>query len=310
MPFRIIRNNIAAVEADAIVNSADPQPIAGGGADGAIYRAAGKEELLLARKAIGYIEPGQAFETPAFNLKARYIIHTVGPVWRGGSHSELVTLRQCYENCLKLAEKLGCTSIAFPLISSGSFGFPKEEALQTAMSSIGKYLLNHDMEIILVVYDLESFMLSRHEYDNVRSYIDEHLDYAFNRSRRAREEVFHQQKLPEGDTFQERLFRLIDQRGLTDPEVYKKANLDKKLFSKIRSDKNYHPKKDTVISLGVALKLNLAQMRDLLARAGYAFSPGDRRDLIIESFFVRGNPDIYEIESMLFSLGEKTLYRY
>ena len=306
MPFRIIRNNIAQVTADAIVNSADPQPIAGGGADGAIYRAAGKEELLKARQAIGYIEPGQAFETPAFGLQARYIIHTVGPVWQGGGYNELVTLRQCYENCLKLAEKLQCASIAFPLISSGTFGFPKDEALQTAMSTIGKYLLNHDMDVMLVVYDRESFVISQQEFTDVQSYIDEHKlperyvrQYGNSRLTTAFPHI--------NETFQQRLFKLIDERGMTDPDVYRAANIDRKLFSKIRSNPSYHPAKDTVIALGAALKLNLAQIRDLLARAGYAFSPADERDLVIESFFAKGDPDLLEIETVLLNMNHKLL---
>ena len=160
MAFEIIRNDITRVAADAIVNTANPRPVVGGGTDSAVYLAAGRLRLLAARKKIGDIAPGQAVSTPAFRLSAKYIIHTVGPVWQDGTQGERETLRQCYANSLSLAESLGCESVAFPLISTGSYGFPKEEGLRIALEEIGRFLLLHEMRVILVVFDRSAVALS------------------------------------------------------------------------------------------------------------------------------------------------------
>ncbi len=304
MPFRIIRNDITKVQADAIVNSADPEPKAGGGADGAVYDAAGRNKLLEERRKIGAIRPGEAAYTQAFALPARYIIHTVGPVWEGGTHGELQTLASCYEKSLALAEELGCTSVAFPLIGTGSFAIPKDQALKSALSVIGRYLLDHDMDITLVVYDPESFAVSKEEYSAVQEFIDENMF----RERPLSNACHRRYAMPaKTDTFQERLLELIDRSGMTDAEVYKKANLDRKLFSKIRKDVNYHPSKETVIALALALELDIIEANDLLNRAGYAFSPADERDLTIESFFVRRIYDMTQLESILFARFGHTL---
>ena len=173
MPFQIIRNDITKVKADAIVNTANPKPTYGDGTDRAIYEAAGKKNLLLERKKIGDIAPGQAAVTPAFDLNAKYIIHTVGPLWQGGQYGEFDTLRSCYENSLKLALDLKCRSVAFPLIATGVYGFPKDKALQIAMSVIEPFLMQHSMKVIMVVFDKKSFELSGTLVEKIEAYVDE-----------------------------------------------------------------------------------------------------------------------------------------
>ena len=161
MLFQIVRNDITKIKADAIVNTANPKPCVGSGTDSAIYAAAGKEVLLAERKKIGDIEPGTACSTDAFKLDAKYIIHTVGPAWVDGKHGERDILRSCYANSISLAADLNCNSIAFPLIATGVYGFPKDEALNIALAEIGKFLLIHEMKVILVVFDRTSFSAFR-----------------------------------------------------------------------------------------------------------------------------------------------------
>ncbi len=359
MPFQIIRNDITRVKADAIVNTTNPRPKIGWGTDSAVYKAAGEEHLLAERRKIGDIAPGNAVHTPAFRLDAKYIIHTVGPVWVDGGHQEAETLRSCYENSLALADSLKCESIAFPLISTGSYGFPRELALNTAMSAIGKFLLTHDMNVTLVVFDRKSVTASAELIGEVREYISEHgvsaareAEYpdgiiSASRLRRnrdrlmadeaccnlilgaaIREDMQEDNALPptdtvcnasafeddltkvletNEDTFQERLFRLIDNSGMDDVTVYKKANIDRKLFSAIKCKKDYRPTKKTVVAFAIALELDLPAMMDLLRRAGIAFSPTDKFDLIISFFVTHGNYDMMQINSVLFDYDQPLL---
>lgn len=351
MAFKIIRNDITKVKADAIVNTANPYPEIGSGTDSAIYNAAGKERLLKERQKIGNIEVGMAAVTPAFNLHANYIIHTVGPKWTGGDSGEYDNLGNCYKNSLSLAVKLDCKSIAFPLISSGIYGFPKDEALKIAIAVFSDFLLENDIEIILVVFDKKSFVLSGELYSDIDEYIDEryvseHIDEEYTRNESRRFESFKKpalkfhQKLQMGhsalkneseqcafedvmadstecfqedkavslidrvshlgDTWQETLLKQIDDRGYTDTEVYKRANVDRKLFSKIRSNSEYQPKKITAVAFALALRLNLDETKDFIGRAGYAFSPSSKFDLIIEYFIEQQIYDSYTINLALF----------
>ena len=343
MPFQIIRNDITRVSADAIVNTANPRPVIGRGTDRAIYEAAGADLLLEERRKIGDIAPGQAVRTKAFRLNARYIIHTVGPVWKDGRHGEREILRSCYENSLALAAGLGCESAAFPLIASGVYGFPKDEALNIALSEIGKFLLTHDMKVILVVFDRKALELSENLVGQIEQFIDEHSvsriradehggDFGpemdrrermgYQRRRFAAEETEPEimeaysaaaaKSLDEvvggaGETFQQRLFHLIDESGMDDVTVYKKANIDRKLFSRIRCKPDYRPTKKTALAFAVALELSIADTIDLLARAEIAFSPSSRFDLIVIYFLSHRNYDIFEINAALFRYGEPTL---
>lgn len=453
MAFRITRNDITNVKADAIVNTANPEPIYGNGVDRAIYEAAGAEYLLQERRRIGRLNPGQAAPTPAFGLNARYIIHTVGPVWipeaaDGTDRTEELetTLRSCYRNSMETADELGCESMAMPLISAGTNGFPKDRALQIAVTEISGFLMAHEMKITLVVLDQEAFVLSGQLFEGVEEYIDRkaaekkltqeygtsvpggreergrkpenaampgalmqnapgpgapmpdmpmpgapkpsesRLKGLFRRgkNRAAESTPFSpgilatpQQKPEAGgsffssvdgampnafpeqgqtgelceeadaakepldqdegvsilsdqmvsdqpvygaaafrpeagkdtleermahiaDTWQEALFRWIDQKGFTDVEVYKRANVDRKLFSKIRSKEEYQPKKMTAVAFAIALELNLDETQDLLKRAGYALSQSNKFDLIIEYFIEHEVYDTYIINLALF----------
>lgn len=368
MAFKIIRNDITKVAADAIVNTANPDPVYAAGVDGAVYAAAGAKALLAEREKIGEMSIGQAAATPAFALDAKYIIHTVGPAWIDGEHGEFDDLRSCYKNSLKLAQELGCESIAFPLIATGVYGFPRAEALRIAISVFSDFLLTADMEIILVVFDRESFVLSDKVFSDVDSYIDENyaseqieeeygskkafeslsgnrLGRLFGRREKAaqakyaepmcEEEVdFADEKPVMGvsmalaapmmkeaftgsslddrvmhvaDTWQESLLHIIDEKGFTDTEVYKRANVDRKLFSKIRGNTAYQPKKITAVALALALRLNLDETKDLLGRAGYALSPSSVFDLIIEYFIEQGIYDTYTINLALFEHDQPLL---
>lgn len=395
MPFKIIRDDITKVKANVIVNTANPKPVIGAGTDSAIYRAAGETELLAARKKIGDIAPGSAAVTPAFRLRARHIIHTVGPAWFDGSHGERDILRSCYATSLGLAAELSARSIAFPLIATGVYGFPKDEALNIALSEIGKFLLTHDMEVILVVFDRGAVELSEDLVGGIEAFIDDHgVDMAEAREycevddrntswsldakepssirrRRERERlesprptftaekaqlyqvppadaastsVFEDAASPTGfedavpsgrfrpgmpspaalpnmagksldevlsgaagKSFQQRLFELIDRSGMDDVSVYKKANIDRKVFSRIRCKTDYRPKKKTAVAFAIALKLDMPTMLDLLSRAEIAFSPSSKFDLIITYFVTNGNYDIYEINAALFKYGQPIL---
>jgi O-acetyl-ADP-ribose deacetylase len=336
MPFEIVRNDIRNMQVDAIVNSANPQPTIGGSVDLLIHEAAGPE-LIQERKLIGTIHVGESKITPAFQLKAKYVIHTVGPLWIDGKHDEFELLEKCYLESLKLADLNHCASIAFPLISTGTFGFPKDKALRVATDAIQSFLNDHDMMVYLVVYDESSFKLSKKLVDHIRAYIDtnyieEHelVFESFNRhdaidssedvyrnvpSHIKRQEKTSIQKVRDwkgledeiGETFSVALLRLIDERGKTDVEIYRQANIDRKLFSKIRSNKDYQPSKMTAIALSVALHLNLDETKDLIGRAGFALTKSNLSDIIFMYFIEHKIYDIYEINKVLFIYNLKEI---
>ena len=342
MPFEIVRNDITKMAVDAIVNTANPRAVIGLGTDSMIHEAAGPG-LLQARQEIGHIDMGQAAITPAFNLQAKYVIHTVGPVWDGGSYGEEGYLRSCYENSLRLALKYNCQSIAFPLISTGNYGFPKDKALQIAISAFSEFLLEHEMQIYLVVFDRTSFKLSEKLFQSVASYIDQHyvdactlaaygaVEESHARIRRRRDmeicesRCLQEEMLPcapmvaskamsledmlkQTDAgFTETLLNLIDKTGKKDSEIYKKANISKQHFSKIRNNPNYKPTKPTAIALALALGLNLEETKDLIGRAGYALTNSSKFDLIIQFFVEQGNYNIVEINVALYEFDQALL---
>ncbi len=339
MPLHLIRNDITKVKADAIVNTANPYPVIGGGTDTAVYRAAGEEKLLAARKKIGMIAEGDAALSRAYGLDAKYIIHTVSPYWEEGKDC-VGLLRSCYVKSLELARKHRCESIAFPLLASGSNRFPKDIALQTALSTIQSYLFEHEMEVFLVVFDKASFRLSEKLFSGVKSYIEEHQVTERERDeyaprRREKPPLHHNISMPlsvgqyreereeapaeapmydaqiflpkKEKTFQVRLLELIDASGESDPAVYKRANLDRKLFAKIRKDENYKPSRKTAAALALALRLSLDDAADLLSRAGIALSPSSSFDLILRYCFEHGIYDIMEVNAILFEFDQETL---
>ena len=340
MPFEILRNDITNMHVDAIVNSANPRPVVGLGTDSRIHQKAGPE-LLAAREKIGPIPVGQAAITPAFNLSAKYVIHTVGPVWDGGSYGEEALLRSCYEESLKLAQEHGCKSIAFPLIATNNYGFPKDKALQIAVSAFSRFLLESDMLIYLVVFDRSAYQLSEKLFQSIASYIDDHYVDLWHKStygtdsqiiqhntRRRRDLDLYQESmvceaapcapmpkaaslpdfLKQADAgFTETLLKLIDKTGKKDSEIYKKANLSKQHFSKIRNNPNYKPTKQTAVALALALELDLEATRDLIGRAGYALNNSSKFDLIIRYFIEQQNYNVIEINIALYEFDQSLL---
>jgi O-acetyl-ADP-ribose deacetylase (regulator of RNase III) len=333
MPLEIIRNDIIKVQADAIVNAANSSLLGGGGVDGAIHRAAGPE-LLEECRSLGGCETGKAKVTKAYQLPAKYVIHTVGPVWRGGGFDEEKLLVDCYKNSLTLALEYQLESIAFPLLSSGAFGYPKDQALKVAISTIGDFLLKHDMIVYLVVYDKTSFQLSQKLHSSIKQYIDDKYIISDPSHRSRNKEAFliteledavysHAKALPlpsqklerrledlikqTDESFSQMLLRLIDEKGMTDAQAYKRANVDRRHFSKIRNDINYKPSKTTVIAFAIGLKLSLDETNDLLHRAGFALTHSSKFDIIIEYFIEEGNYNIFEINEALFAFDEKLL---
>lgn len=324
MPLEIIRNDITKVHADAIVNAANSSLLGGGGVDGAIHRAAGPE-LLAECRTLGGCEVGQAKITKAYQLPAKHIIHTVGPVWRGGKSSEEKLLTDCYKNSLLLAKDYDLESIAFPLISSGAFGYPKDKALKIAISVIGDFLLSNELTVFLVVYDKAALMLSEKLFSSITQYIDDNYieDQPLLDRSLPYDSVLSTMEAPApikkhkrdlagllkqmDETFTQMLLRLIDEKGMTDAETYKKANVDRKLFSKIRNDINYKPSKPTAIAFAIALMLNLDETKDLLLKAGFALSNSSKFDVIIQYFIDEANYNIFEINEALFVFDQNLL---
>ena len=377
MPLLIVRNDITKMAVDAIVNAANASLLGGGGVDGCIHRAAG-EGLLAECRALGGCETGSAKITGAYNLPCRYVIHAVGPMWIDGKHNEREQLESCYRVSLRLAREHACESVAFPLISSGIYGYPKDKALQVAMEVIGSFLLENDMTVYIVVFDKAAYRISEKLFADITEYIDDvyvdaHTDESEERRRRnlfvrmapkplraeseaapcaapedacakpdmapcaPPEDAWAKPKpapcaVPEevcakpipfscasaavdldtrlsqlDESFSQMLLRKIDERGMTDAACYKKANIDRKLFSKIRSDIHYQPSKPTVIAFAISLELSLAETKELLAKAGFALSHSNKFDVIIEYFISRGNYRILEINEALFAFDQSLL---
>ena len=320
MPFEIVRNDLTKMAVDAIVNAANPTLLGGGGVDGAIHRAAGPQ-LLAECRTLGGCRTGEAKLTGGYRLPCRYVIHTVGPVWRGGPHGERAQLAACYRNSLALAKAHGCESVAFPLISAGAYGYPKAQAMQAAVETIAAFLMENDMTVYLVVFARDAFELGGKLFHEVKAYIDdvyvdEHTDAAWERMRRqnlADECVMYECPVEETSSlnelleqvdegFSQTLLRMIDEKHMTDAECYKRANIDRRLFSKIRNNPDYRPGKSTVLAFAVALRLTLAETRALLERAGFALSHSSKLDIVVEYCIRTGHYDVIEINQILFEL--------
>ena len=345
MPLQIVRNDITKIQCDAIVNAANPSLLGGGGVDGAIHRAAGKQ-LLEECKTLGGCKTGEAKITKGYNLLSNYVIHTVGPIWQGGTKGEEELLRSCYRNSLKIAADYALESVAFPLISSGAYGYPKSEALQIAVQEIGSFLLKHEITVYLVIFDKTSYVIGEKLFVDIISYMDDRYiaDHSFSdcgvlltdeikptsktksipKSRIALPAAYAPDSFPQStqdlkkesltdfinqmdESFSEMLLRKIDEKGMTDADCYKKANIDRKLFSKIRSDKLYHPKKTTAIAFAIALELSLDETKEMLLKAGFALSHSNKFDIIIEYFITHQNYNIFEINEALFAFDQALL---
>jgi O-acetyl-ADP-ribose deacetylase (regulator of RNase III) len=332
MSFTIIRNDITKLKVDAVVNAANTDLVMGGGVCGAIFSAAGARELQAACDKLAPIKTGEAVVTPGFNLPAKYVIHAAGPVYRDGTHGEEELLRAAYTNSLKRAVENNCESIAFPLISSGIYGYPKADALRVATAAIRDFISDHDIDVSLVVFDKAAFAISKDLLGAVESYIDEHYVAEHSDPRRElldaeNRALYEKFNVPQSfmqpqpargaglddlianldEPFSETLLRLIDATGKKDSEVYRRANIDRRLFSKIRSNAAYAPSKPTVLALAIALELTLRQTADLLERAGFAFSHSRKFDIIVEYFIANRRYDIFEINEVLFSYDQSLL---
>lgn len=338
MPLLLVRNDITKMDVDAIVNAAKNSLLGGGGVDGAIHDAAGPE-LLAECRTLGGCETGEAKATAAYRLPCRHVIHTVGPVWQGGKAGERELLRSCYRNSLELAETLGCATVAFPLISAGVFGYPKEQAVSVAMNAISEFLLAReaDMTVYLVLFGHDSAQLGRRLYPGLEELIDDgyalRSEQRFSRSRLgnlpprvpgkkmefnavcADYDLFEATEsaplpsipLTPDESFSQMVLRKIDEKGIKDSECYKKANLTKQLFSKIRSDVNYQPSKPTAVALAMALELPRREFEDLLKKAGFALSDSKKFDLIIRYFLDHHVYDVMQINEALFSYDQSLL---
>ena len=332
MPLEIVRNDITKMKVDAIVNAANESLLGGGGVDGAIHYAAGPE-LLTECKTLGGCKTGKAKITGGYNLPAKYVIHTVGPVYEDGKHGEKVLLESCYRESLSLAKEHNCETVAFPLISSGVYGYPKDQALKVAIDVISDFLLENEMKVYIVIFDKAAYKISEKLFSDIADYIDdnyvdEHTDYCresmrMNAPVQASVGLFETDlceckamsadddldaKLRQIDeSFSQMLLRKIDEKGMTDAECYKKANIDRKLFSKLRSDVHYKPSKPTAIAFAISLELTLSETEDMLKKAGFALSHSNKFDIIIEYFISKGNYNIFEINEVLFAFDQSLL---
>ena len=394
MPLQIVRNDITKMSVDAIVNAANSSLLGGGGVDGCIHRAAG-QELLAECRTLGGCETGSAKITKGYRLPCRYVIHAVGPIWRDGKHQEKALLESCYRMSLQLAKEYACRSVAFPLISSGVYGYPKDQALKVAVDVISSFLLENEMMVYIVIFDRAAYQISGKLFADIAAYIDdryvnEHTDSREEQRRRrgSAAELYPGKAMtleervaswrgeasedgesmvaepdpdacirealealespmvaePESDacicespaepespmmaeaslkscrslsleealgeideSFSEMLLRKIDESGMTDAQCYKKANIDRKLFSKIRSDKFYKPSKPTVLAFALALKLPFDELQGMLAKAGFTLSHSSKFDIIVEYFVERGNYNVYEINEALFAFDQSLI---
>lgn len=354
MPLQIIRNDITKVECDVIVNAANSTLLGGGGVDGAIHKAAGRGLLLECMK-LGGCKVGQAKITKGYNLPCKYVIHTVGPKWKGGKNGEKELLENCYKNSLALAKENHCESVAFPLISSGVYGYPMNEAFKVAVDTIAEFLMHNDMLVYIVVYNKNALATSSKLFTDIAQYIDdnyvaEHSPYDSKKFNNLGESMPLPMSrfLPDEDlqesavlvpvceqcadsleditttfakadsleniidktideSFSEMLLRLIDEHGMKDSDCYKKANIDKRLFSKIRSNKDYKPSKSTVLAFCIALELPLYQTNEMLMKAGFALSHSNKFDIIVEYFIKQNNYNIFEINEALFAFDQSLL---
>ena len=354
MPLKIIRQDITKISCDAIVNPTNKYMLPGGGVDAAIHQAAGPGLLKYCQR-LGGVSVGEARITPAFDLPCEYVIHTAGPEWEDGLSGERVLLRSCYKEAMKLAVRFGCKSVAFPLIASGLYGYPKDKVLKEATEVLSEFLRHHEMDVYIVVYDKTAYSISKELYDDVQSFVDNfyvetHSDtldisreediYASYQSRQivcdmicAMEEPVKQSLEERGieasvccdsmpfqsakldkmlrdmdKGFAETLFDYIDKKRLTDVEAYKRANVSRKTFSKIKCDKNYKPSKITAISFAIGLHLDLEETKHLLSTAGMALSRADKFDVIIEYFIISGKYNtIHDVNEVLYQFDQSLL---
>ena len=348
MPLKIIRQDITKIECDAIVNPSNSNLWPGGGVDAAIHEAAGPELFELCQT-LGGCKVGEAKITPGFRLPAKYVIHTVGPEWNGGTSDEQELLRSSYKQSMELAIQHGCESVAFPLISSGLHGFPKDRVLRIAVDTIGEYLLDNEIDVFVLVYDKTAYSISQELFHDVTSYVDNfYVEMHFDMFDGFREEKNNSQlikkkrnylqriedaksshspmgyaascsmqRLPRDldgmlksmdKSFAETLFYYIDKKGISDVECYKRSNVGKKTFSKIKCNNSYRPSKLTAVSFAIGLHLSMKETAHLLSTAGMCLSRSDKFDVIIEYFITTGKYEtIFDVNEVLYQFDQPLL---
>ncbi len=335
MPLQIIRQDITKMRVDAIVNTTNEEMIGYSGVDLAVHTIAGAE-LDEECERIAPLGLGQAKITGAYKLPCKYVIHTSGPIWRGGLHGESIILRSCYVEALKLAVANKCRSVAFPLISAGVYQYPKDKVLKFAIQTITEFLFDNELTVYICVFDRESYTFSQKLFNDIQEfiddeYVDEHDEDFYEEYDESTGECLLMEKLCDvlppsvadeeelnsakglslrdyineiDKSFQEMLFDLIDKSGMTDVECYKKANVDKRTFSKIKSNKDYRPSKQTVIAFAISLQLDLEETQALLATVGFTLSRSNVFDKIIRYFIHNENYNIFEINEALFEFDQ------
>lgn len=334
MPLYIIRQDITKMQCDAIVNSTNINMVGYSGLDAAIHEAAGPELDAECEK-IRPLGLGCAKITGAYNLPAKYIIHTSGPIWQGGFCGESIILKSCYRECLKLAKYYDCSTVAFPLISSGAYGYPKDQVLQFAVKIISEFLYYHEMTVYLCVFDRTSYEFSKTLYNDIQDFVsselpeDKKADVPDIPPRSRRDYITSARRVLNADgeyvesvrrysslrsylddmdkPFIYTLFYYIDKKGMTDVECYKKANVDRKTFSKLRTNPNQQPSKQTAVAFAIALELTFDETQHLLSTAGMTLSRSNVFDKIIRYFIKKGNYNIHEINEALFEFDQTLL---
>ncbi|MCR5798264.1 MAG: macro domain-containing protein [Eubacterium sp.] len=350
MPFNIIRNDITKIKADAIVNTANPHVAIGSGVDFAIYNAAGKDRLLAARKEIGEMPPGTVAVTEAFDLDAKYIIHVSGPAWNNGDSGESDCLRTCYRQALNMAAKNNCQSIAFPLLATGTYAFPKELGLQIAIESFTEFLEEHEMNIILVVFEQDSVKISGKIFGDVKSFVDDQYVDAILKE----EGVYHNARMLGSVAEFPRAGRrsalsrntvVLEDEEIDEDDAVPAQSLDDELksiytdsfekhlqqlinkkglknsevYATANISKQYFsklmkgqikPSKEKMLALAVGLRLNLDETVDFLKIAGYALSPISQTDKIVEYFIRNKDYNVLKIDIVLFDYGLDSLSGY
>lgn len=338
MPLQIVRNDITRMQVDVIVNAANKHLSSGSGVSGAIHQAAGPQ-LRMDCMQLGGCPTGDAVLTPAYQLPCKYVIHAVGPIWQGGNQGEPSALRSCYLRALQLCVQHHCSSIAFPLISTGAYGYPKRLALKIATETITDFLLHshqdYDLTVYLVMFTKESLQVGSQLFANIRQYIDDsyvdaHFDHAREYNRRLavarryypQSDMFNHAPTEKAavpaaslkdalaqldESFSQMILRKINEKGIKNADCYKKANIDKKLFSKIVNNIHYKPKKATALAFAVALELSLAETNELLHKAGFALTHSEKFDIIVEYFILHKKYDIFEINEMLYEFDQPLL---
>lgn len=315
MPFEIVRNDITKMDVDAIVCNGNHRLEKSEGVSGAIFAAAGKqltEECAL----LPSCDTSAAIVTRGYDLPAKYIIHTVGPHWHGGRYGEEEILRTCFKNVLNAARRYQCRSVAIPMISSGSYGFPKEIVLDIATEEIERFLSSHpSMSVYLVVYSTTAAKLGEKYQKDIREYITNEEYRSYTNANRTRMYGRHERFIPGSvkdaagivaPGFRDKLFGYVELSGRKWSSVYRRAGVGKAVASKIKTNPNYNPSKQTALAFAVSLGLSLYQTEDLLQSFGASFSPASISDNIVKYCILHGIYSIDKINDALDENGEPT----